>query len=64
MNNNNIFETIVKTIIMRRFQHDHINNIAQTEIEHTFSLLIRSSNISILFIINNVINHLTYNDNY
>ena len=58
MINNNIFITIVKMIIMRRFQRDHINNIAQIEIEYIFSLLTRFLNISIFFTIDNVIKNL------
>ena len=54
---------IIITITMRRFQYDNINNIAQIKIEYIFSLLIRSSNISILFTINIMIKHLIYNDN-
>ena len=48
---------------MRRFQHNHINNTTQIEIEYIFSLLINFSNILIHLIINIMIKHLTYNDN-
>ena len=51
-------KTIVIAIIMRRFQYDHINNIAQIEIKHIFSLLIKSSNILIFFTIGNMIKNL------